>query len=96
MGLGPGGALHRAFDPVAWHWTHTDELLATVAELLDLSNRIEAAKVAKNKGDIPAPLEIIRPHQRGVSGRRKGTSMAEFAAMVKRDKVAHMELTDDS
>jgi hypothetical protein len=96
MGVGPGGALHRAYDPVAWHWTHTDELLATVAELLDLNNRLQVAKSAKRKGDIPPPLEIIRPHQRGKSGRMKGTTMAEFAAMVKRDKVEHMELTDDS
>lgn len=41
-------------------WTHTDELLALNAELLDYGNRIAILKATRGKSK-PRPIKIVRP-----------------------------------
>lgn len=58
QGLPADGALARSLDP-HWRWTHTDDLLILVAQLLDHGNRL--AHAATQKSSIPPPIEVRRP-----------------------------------
>lgn len=59
--LPPGSPLHRATDPRGWSWTATDELLAVIAELVDLNNRLFIQANSRKSGNGPKPLQIRRP-----------------------------------
>lgn len=62
-GLPRGGALDRALDPDGWGsgWTHTEELLATIAELLDLHRRQYVVTNSKRGASKPRAIKIPRP-----------------------------------
>lgn len=63
MGLPPMSALHRAVNPEGWNWTYGDELLATLVEQIDHSNRMfYVANSAKSK-DVWDPVKVPRPKQ---------------------------------
>lgn len=61
--LPPGSPLHRATDPNGWSWGTTDELLAMLAELVDMGNRLFIQANSKKGSRQPKPLEITRPWQ---------------------------------
>jgi len=84
-GLDPTGVLYREFNP-DWYWAWEEELLATIAQLIDRLDRRFASVYAK-KGSVPKqPIHIPRPHRGLAKEKRKaGTTKAEFIAMVKRD-----------
>ena len=60
-GLPMGGALHKALHPDTFAWTHQDELLAIIAEILDHGNRLFLMANTKKGAKMPPPLEIARP-----------------------------------
>lgn len=60
-GLPQGGAFHRSLRPESFGWTHTDELLAVLAELVDYSNRLFMLANTKKGTKLPDPLQINRP-----------------------------------
>lgn len=59
--LPPGSPLHRSADPEGASWSTTDELIALVAELVDLSNRLFVQANSKKGAPAPKPIEIRRP-----------------------------------
>lgn len=62
-------------------WDTTAQLLALVAELIDLGNRNFVAVHSKKGSQIPDPIQIDRPGPNGASsnGKRKATA-AEMKA----------------
>lgn len=44
------------------HWSTTDELLATLIEVVDRGNRWYFAATAKKGTKVPDPIVIRRPH----------------------------------
>lgn len=57
-GLPPESALYRAHTK---GWTQTDELLATLIQVVDQSNRLFVQVHSKPNSAVPPPIEIRRP-----------------------------------
>lgn len=53
--------MHRSVDPRGWYWTHSEELLATLTELVDLGNRMFFSVNARKNTKPPKPVQIPRP-----------------------------------
>lgn len=72
-GLPPGSAVHRSIDPhgAGKGWTTQEELLSTIAEVVDYGNRLFYAANTKKGSKQPKPLFIPRPTQ---PKRRKANS----------------------
>lgn len=81
-GIGPGSAVHRAADPEAWHWQTEHELLALVAELVDMGNRQFVRANSKEGATQPKPIVITRPGQ--VTRKQRGTTLDELMTMTGR------------
>jgi hypothetical protein len=77
-GLPSGSAVHKALDPDAWSWTNTEELLATLIEVVDLSNRLFIAAHKDKKTPLPKPLIIPRPQMAPVQTKQAMSSPAEL------------------
>jgi hypothetical protein len=83
-------ALARALapNPALATWTHTDDLLALVAEQIDLGNRLLFSAYSA-KGDAqPAPLRVRRPYEGELAAMAAAAApeaprMATSAEMVK-------------
>ncbi len=60
-GLPPGSALHRSVDPEGYGWTNNEELLATLLEVTDLSNRMFYSANSGKNARQPVPLTVVRP-----------------------------------
>lgn len=67
--------------PEEWHWANEHELLATIAELIDTSNRLYLS--AHSNGKPPKPIDIQRPGRYGKKRTTKGTTLGELQAMLK-------------
>lgn len=82
--LPPGCALHRAEDPGGYGagWTYTEELLATIAELIDRADRNFIAAHSKRNARKPRPIQITRPGELARRKRRRNATGEELAAMV--------------
>lgn len=81
LGLPPDCATYRSHDEavrVGWGWN--EELLATIAELVDWGNRHFLAANGVKSHQLPRPLEINRPLEKKVP-RRKATA-ADFQDMM--------------
>lgn len=59
--LSPKSALHRALDPEGWHWSQTDELLATIVEEIDQGNRMFHSAHRDEKSKTWDPIRVPRP-----------------------------------
>ncbi len=68
-GLPPHCALHRALDPTGWQWDTHAELLATIAEVNDIGNRIAVKINSKPGTPEPPALHIPRPDEVARSAR---------------------------
>lgn len=77
-GLGPGSALLRAQDPAQGTWGNTEELLASLIEVVDLSNRL--FYTANYKGPALKPIKVKRPYptEEKLPEPRKPSSTAEI------------------
>lgn len=80
-GLPPGGALHRSIDPARVDWSQTDELLATLVEVVDIGNR-DFAAVHSDKGSPPRkPIRVPRPgHEAEPAPARRQATPEEMRA----------------
>ena len=78
-GLSRDSALRRAVDPDSALWDTKDELLATIAELVDAGNRSFFRAHTKDSEPQPKPIKITRPHR--AAEERRGTSMQELQQM---------------
>ena len=78
-------ALHRAVDPdgVGAGWSTREELAATIAELVDQSNRLFVMAHQKKGAKKPKPIQITRPRELRERGRRRPATGEEIAALVK-------------
>lgn len=64
-------------------WTDEKELLATLCELIDFSNRMFLAANTKKGTKIPEPIKIPRPFKREEEEEKKGEkSMFDFFKRV--------------
>lgn len=61
LGLPPSSALAKEISPETSGWGTSEELLATVAELVDLGNRQFAMANSKKGSKAPKPIKITRP-----------------------------------
>lgn len=61
LGLSPSGAFAKEISPETAGWGTTEELLATIAELVDLGNRQVVMLNSKKGSKAPKPLNIKRP-----------------------------------
>lgn len=76
-GLGNETAVFRHANPDAAMWSLKHELLATIAELVDHTNRTLASIHGGGK-EPPRPIKITRPGKRK---KRPGTTMGELGTM---------------
>lgn len=61
--LPPESALAASLQGEAFGWRNSEELLALIAELLDLNNRLFVQANSKPGSPRPKPLEIPRPYR---------------------------------
>lgn len=72
--LPPGSALHRSAFPDTWAWTSEHELLAAIAELIDLNTRTFVRAHTKKGAKQPKPVRIVRPKPREDAPRKPATA----------------------
>lgn len=84
VGLPAGCAMHRAADPDSWSWTYTEELLASLIEVVDAGNRLFVRANSKKGAKAPPAIEVKRPwvkeSKKGV--KRRQASASEIMAFV--------------
>jgi len=82
-GLPPGSAMHRALDPAGSSWGQLEELVATLIEVTDMSNRLYL-RVHTNPGtDVGEPIHIPRPWDEKKPATEPEDVAAFFAGSVK-------------
>jgi hypothetical protein len=78
-GLSKESALFRSVNPALAMWDQKDELLASIAELIDANTRTFIRAHSDKSDPQPKPLKITRPHR--AKEDRRGTSMQELQQM---------------
>ena len=63
-GLPPESALARAVAPDMTDWRNQEELLATLIEVVDMSNRLYIQAHSEPHSKAPEPIEIPRPYRK--------------------------------
>lgn len=81
LGLSPDGAFAKALSPETAGWGTTEELLATVAELVDLGNRQFALSKSKKGSKAPKPINIKRPWE-DVKQKKRAASPEEISELM--------------
>lgn len=80
-GLPHDSALARDVNEATAHgWSQDTELLASIAELLDVSNRYYLSAHGVSQGQLGRPLYIPRPFRRAV---KRAATRDELAQMFK-------------
>lgn len=74
LGLSPSSALAKEISPETSGWGTSEELLATVAELVDLGNRQFALANSKKGTKAPKPIKISRPWEVKPSSKRPASA----------------------
>lgn len=63
-GLPRDSALLRHLDPEGSQWNNTTELLASLIEVVDFSNRLYIVAHAKKGAKAPEPIKVRRPGEK--------------------------------
>lgn len=80
-GLPDDSALTRAAS--GHHWRQLDELLATIAELVDINNRAFIRVHSEPHSPQPEPIKIRRPWDRDREPQRRTATTEEMAAFFR-------------